>query len=60
MNDDVYDLPPEYRVPLADDSSPEFMNDEAGYYADSSLDPLEQLIAEEEANGLGGGNLIDE
>ena len=47
---DVYDLPDDYRVSLPqDDGPPEFMNDEAGFYADSSLDPLEILLAEEEA-----------
>lgn len=50
MSNDVYDLPEDYRVSLPqDDGPPEYLNDEAGYYADASLDPLELLIAEEEA-----------
>ena len=53
VGEDVYDLPDEYRISLPlDDGEPEFLNDEAGYYGDASLDPLEILIAEEEAEEL--------
>ena len=33
---------------LGDGGGEDFMNDEAGYHMESELDPLEQLIAEED------------
>lgn len=50
-SNDVYDLPEDYRISLQDEQE-EYMNDEAGYYGHASLDPLEILIAEEEAEEL--------
>lgn len=51
MSHDVYDLPDSDRIPLHyyDDVDPDYMNEECRLYdMPSELDPLEQLIREEE------------
>lgn len=51
MSHDVYDLPESMRIPLSyyDDVDPDYMNPEQRLYdLPAELDPLEQLIREEE------------